>query len=273
VWNDVILFTVGLVVGAIGTLVGAGGGFLLVPVLLFLYPDEPPQAVTSISLAVVLINAISGTVAYAAQGRIDYQSGIVLAVATIPGAVIGALLTTQIDRALFTVIFSLILIGVAALLFIRPAPQQRPVEIKPAPGMTHRVLVDRGGRRYEYSFSMRRAFLICLGIGFLSSLLGIGGGIIQVPVFILVLGFPTYIATATSQLMLVVMSLAGTITHVFAGDFADTARRTAALAPGVIVGSQFGAWLSRRMQPRLIARILAVLMTLAALRLISAQFI
>lgn len=271
--DDLILLAVGLVVGTVGTLVGAGGGFLLVPVLLFLYPNDPPHVVTSTSLAVVLINAFSGSVAYAAQGRIDYQSGIVLAAATVPGSVVGALLTSHIDRAPFTVIFSLILIGVAALLFLRPTPRERREEAKAAPGLTHRVLVDKSGRRYEYSFPMRRAFVICLGVGFLSSLLGIGGGIIQVPIFILLLGFPTYVATATSQLMLVVMSLAGTITHVVAGDFADAARRTAVLAPSVIAGSQIGAWLSRRMQPRLIARVLAVMMTLAALRLLSSYLL
>lgn len=271
--DDVLLLAIGLVVGAVGTLVGAGGGFLLVPVLLFLYPNDPPHVVTSTSLAVVLVNAVSGSVAYAAQGRIDFKTGIVLAAATIPGSVAGALLTTQIDRAPFTVIFSVILIGVAALLFARPTPRERQTDVKTGPGMTHRVLVDRSGRRYEYSFPMRRAFLICLGVGFISSLLGIGGGIIQVPIFILLLGFPTYIATATSQLMLAVMSLAGTVTHVVAGDFADAARRTAVLAPGVIAGSQIGAWLSRRMQPRLIARVLAVMMTLAALRLLTSQFL
>lgn len=268
---DVILLLVGVAVGALGTLVGAGGGFLLVPVLLFLYPSDPPDVITSTSLAVVFVNAVSGSLAYAYQRRIDYRNGVILALATVPGSIIGALLTNRIDRGPFTLVFSAVLLIVAALLFRRPVPRER---AHGEPGAEHRrVLVDRAGQVFIYSLPLRRAFIICLGIGFLSSLLGIGGGIIQVPIFILVFGFPTYVATATSQFMLAVMSFAGSATHLFAGDFADAARRTVILAPGVIIGSQFGAQLSRRMRPAAIARLLAVLMTVAAGRLLLAQVV
>jgi len=54
-----------------GTIIGAGGGFILLPVLLILYPDEPPEVVTGISLAVSFCNALSGTIAYARQKRIN----------------------------------------------------------------------------------------------------------------------------------------------------------------------------------------------------------
>lgn len=271
--DDVILFAAGIVVGAIGTIVGAGGGFLLVPVLLFLHPNDPPNVITSTSLAIVLINAISGSIAYAAQGRIDYQTGIVLALATIPGSVLGALLTARFDRAPFTILFSLILLGVAALLFLRPTPRARTTPLKAAPGLRQRVLVDRSGRRYVYTIPMHLALVVSLAVGLFSSLFGIGGGIIQVPVFILLFGLPTFVATATSQFMLVVMALAGTVTHIVVGDFADAAWQTAVLAPGVVLGSQLGAWLSRRMQPQLIARILALAMVLAAGRLLLAQIL
>ena len=64
------LIPLGFVVGAYGTLIGAGGGFLLVPVLLLLYPRETPETITSISLAVVFFNALSGSIAYARMKRI-----------------------------------------------------------------------------------------------------------------------------------------------------------------------------------------------------------
>ena len=68
---ELLLIPLGLVVGAYGTLVGAGGGFVLVPVLLLLYPDERPVDITAISLAVVFFNASSGSIAYARLRRID----------------------------------------------------------------------------------------------------------------------------------------------------------------------------------------------------------
>ena len=79
------LFPLGLAIGAFGTLIGAGGGFILVPILLILYPNENTELITSISLAVVFFNALSGSLAYARMKRVDFKSGIVFAVATIPG--------------------------------------------------------------------------------------------------------------------------------------------------------------------------------------------
>lgn len=268
---DLILLLAGLVVGMVGTLVGAGGGFLLVPVLLFLYPDDPPNVITSTSLAVVFVNAVSGSAAYAYQRRIDYRSGVVLALASVPGSIVGALLTNAIPRGPFTALFAVVLLGMAFLLFRRPVARERPSG-ELAAGR-RRVLMDRMGQVYIYSLPLGRAVVISAGIGLLSSLLGIGGGFIQVPVFILLFGFPTYVATATSQFMLAVMSFSGTLTHLLAGDFNEAARRTLILAPGVIAGSQAGAWLSRRMRPATIARLLALMMTLAAARLLLAQIL
>src|SRR3989337_4462408 len=83
------LLPLGLIVGAFGTLIGAGGGFILVPVLLLLYPNEKTDLITGISLAVVFFNALSGSLAYSRMKRIDYKSGIIFSIATIPGARFG----------------------------------------------------------------------------------------------------------------------------------------------------------------------------------------
>ncbi len=118
------LIGLGLAVGLFGTLIGAGGGFVLMPILLLLYPRASPEELTAISLAVVFFNALAGSEAYAFMGRIDYKSGLIFAAATIPGAVIGALNTSLVPRHLFNGIFGILLIGVAIFLVLRP-------EIKP----------------------------------------------------------------------------------------------------------------------------------------------
>ncbi|MGH3000420.1 MAG: sulfite exporter TauE/SafE family protein, partial [Gaiellaceae bacterium] len=97
----VILVAIGVGVGTFGTIVGAGGGFILTPILLLLYPHDSPRTITAISLAVVFFNAASGSVAYARQRRIDYRSGVVFAIATLPGAVGGALLVGHVSRHVF----------------------------------------------------------------------------------------------------------------------------------------------------------------------------
>src|SRR5439155_1366876 len=79
----------GFAVGTYGTIVGLGGGFILVPVLLFLYPDYDPEHLTAISLFVVWTNTTSGSIAYARQGRIDYLTGLLFAASSAPGGLAG----------------------------------------------------------------------------------------------------------------------------------------------------------------------------------------
>src|SRR3954451_24825040 len=96
-----LLIPLGFVVGAFGTLIGAGGGFILVPVLLLLYPTAKPSVITGISLAVVFFNAASGSVAYWRARRIDVRTALIFATATIPGAILGALVVEYVPRGLF----------------------------------------------------------------------------------------------------------------------------------------------------------------------------
>ena len=116
------LIGLGVGVGVYGTLIGAGGGFVLMPMLLLLYPKVPPEHLTAISLAVVFFNAVSGSESYALMKRIDYKSGLMFAAATIPGAIIGALNTAWVPRHLFNGIFAVILLGGAIFLFYAAQP-------------------------------------------------------------------------------------------------------------------------------------------------------
>src|SRR5262245_3506554 len=108
--TPVSLIAIGFGVGALGTLIGAGGGFLLVPALLLLDPDIAPQFVTGISLAVVFFNAASGSVAYSRMRRIDFKAGVLFAIAAVPGAIAGAYMTSSISRRLFDAIFGSLMI-------------------------------------------------------------------------------------------------------------------------------------------------------------------
>ena len=74
--NSIVLLLIGFGIGAIGTLIGAGGGFLLVPLLIFTHPALPPEIITAISIVIVR-NAVSGSIAYA-RYCIDFKAGILL---------------------------------------------------------------------------------------------------------------------------------------------------------------------------------------------------
>lgn len=263
-----LLVLLGVAVGAFGTLVGAGGGFVLTPILLLLYPHDSPRTITAISLTAVFFNAASGTTAYLRQRRVDIRSGSLFAAATIPGAVGGALLTGLVSRRLFDGLMGAMLALLAVWLLSgdrwRPQPPRR--------GVRRRLLYDRQGLLYEYDVPIWRGVLYSLGVGFVSSFLGIGGGVIHVPLLVRALGFPTHVATATSHYVLGWMAGVGTLTHVAAGGFAGGTgvRRALSISAGVVVGAQGGALVSRRIQGRHIERVLAVALVGLAARLLFA---
>src|SRR5262249_40900517 len=159
----------------------------------------------------------SGSAAHARQKRIDYRTGAGFALATMPGAIAGALVVSHLSRGAFDALFGAALIGIAGFVMIRTSV--RTLHVVPVrPGMTTRVLVDAHGLTYEYSFFQWQGLAISAGVGFLSSLLGIGGGIIHVPALVEFLNFPVHIATATSHFVLVAMSLEGTLVHLATGE-------------------------------------------------------
>lgn len=264
-----LLALLGFGVGVFGTLVGAGGGFILTPVLLVLYPHDSPGTITAISLIVVFFNAGSGSAAYARQRRIDYRSGWRFALATLPGAVGGALLVRVVSTATFDPIMGAILAALALWLILGTRSTRRG---RPRGRLEHREIVDSDGQRYVYDVPVRRGIAYSTVVGFVSSFLGIGGGVIHVPLLVGALGFPTHLATATSHFVLAIMAAAGSATHFAAGTFAggEGLRRAAFLSAGVVVGAQLGAVLSRRMSGPVIQRLLAAgLLALAARLLIA----
>ena len=261
----------GFVTGTYGTLIGAGGGFVLMPLLLVLYPTEDPTLLTSISLAVVFFNAASGSEAYARMHRVDYRSGLYFALAAVPGAVIGAAVTNFVPRAVFDGIFGAMMVAGSLFLFLRkPAGDKTHSCVDP--GNVRRTLTDKEGVTYEYCYRLRTGVVLSFFVGFLSSFLGIGGGIIHVPALVYLLNFPVHIATATSHFILAIMALAGTMEHVVSGAFVHGIHRTIYLALGVLAGAQVGAHLSARIRGRRIIQSLALALAFAGLRILYQAF-
>lgn len=261
------LIPFGFIIGTYGTLIGAGGGFVLVPMLLLLYPEEPPEIITSISLAVVFFNALSGSTAYVRMRRIDYKSGLLFSVAAIPGAILGALTTAYIPRRLFDAILGLLMIAVAVFLLIVPPGKKETVRHN-LNYHFKRNLVEANDTVHTFSYNPILGVGLSLFVGYISSLLGIGGGIIHVPVLVHLLNFPIHIATATSHFILAFMALAGTVVHIATGTFYHGVRRTILLAIGVLVGAQLGARFSSNIHGAWIMRGLAIALGLVGIRIL-----
>jgi uncharacterized membrane protein YfcA len=264
---ELIAAVSGFAIGVLGTLIGAGGGFLIVPLLVLLEPGWTVDEVTAFSLAVVTANATTGALSYWRQGRVDPFSFPLYTAAAIPGSIIGAFVTSYIPRRVFDPVFGIVLIGIGIWLFVRPGSS----EDGAMTGPFRRVMIDRSGHRYDWSFDPRIGFAGSMFVGFFSSVLGIGGGIIHVPLLATVLGFPAHVATATSHAVLAVTAAIATIVHLVHGDFRTTWPLVLAASAGAIGGAPVGALLSTRVPGKSILRILAVALALVGGRLLVAK--
>ena len=259
----------GFGLGAFGTLIGAGGGFILMPLLLVMYPEENPDRLTAISLAVVFANALSGSAAYAWMRRIDYRSGLMFAAAAVPGAIIGALQTSSVSRNRFNLIFSVVIILVAVGMALRPNLEHNPRGGHPLSRWEiKRCLVEADGASHVWTFYPAIGIGLSFFVGYFSSFLGIGGGIIHVPALVWFLHFPVHVATATSHFILAIMALAGTLVHVGTGALAQSWPETLGLGLGVLLGAQLGAYFSKRVKSAWIIRSLAFALGLVGIRIL-----
>jgi len=238
-----LLFVAGLGIGTLGTLIGAGGGWMIVPLLLFGL-DFTPQRAVGTSLSVVFLNALSGSIAYMIQGRVLYRMGAAFAVATIPGALIGATLVQYIGSQWFIFLFAVFLLLLSVLLlkgqtitgrsFRHPSPEELSSLTSPI---------------------MLAGMFISFLVGVVSSLLGIGGGIVHVPFLIVILGMEVHAATATSHFVLAVTSFVGTLAFLHSGHVDLSV--AGVMGVGVLLGAQAGAVLSNKMPSDPIRKTLA----------------
>jgi len=256
--QSVVLVLLGGVIGAYGTLIGAGGGFLLVPLLLFMDPLSSPSAVTGLSLSIVAANALSGSLAYARKRRIDYHVAIALGLASISGTVIGALLTASIPRRSFEALFGVLMLALALLILWRPvrpatpsaAPLETGVPPTPAPG-------------YLY-VGLPASFLV----GLVSGAMGIGGSPLQVVVLTHLMHVPVRTAMPTSQFMVLLSTVGGVLAHVFRHEFEPELVTLLSLGAGALVGAQVGAALSEQISGGVLVRLMALALVTVGVRLL-----
>ncbi len=243
--NYLSYFAVGVFIGILAALFGLGGGFLVVPVLNLL-GVEMHHAVGTSSAAVVF-TSLSSAVAYARQGRVHYKAGLLLASTAVVGAYIGAWMTSFISAPQLKVIFGLALIVVAIRIYRKKTAE--PIEVKLEDVEINYKLVPLGG----------------FFAGIASGLLGVGGGIINVP-FLTYLGLPIHYAVATSSFAIVFTATAGALKHYTMGNV--ELQWLVLLVPGLIVGAQLGARIAKRTKASDLKKAFAVVMALLALRMI-----
>ncbi len=266
--QSAVLAGLGLSVGAVGATVGVGGGFLLVPALLLLYPDATPAQITSISLTAVLLNALSASVGYRRRRTQDFRTALILIIFAAPAAIVGALVTRVIDRAPFETIFGAVLLLGALYLVVRSV-LERGEKVPSATGR-ERVITQRDGARFEYRVNEPLAASVAPAAGFFAGFFGIGGGIINVPFMILALRMPARVAAATSQAELAVASAAALAVHLVADAGGSGWWALAGVVGlGTLPGAQIGVRLASRVSARLVLGVLGAGLLVAGVRLLA----
>lgn len=263
----VMLPLLGCAVGTLGTLVGLGGGFLLVPVLILMFPTADPATIAFISLSVVVLNAASGTVGNIRAKRIDAKTAALLMAGAIPAAIGGATVARLVSRQQFEAAFgAMLLLGGGYILWraMHAMRDQAPLH------EPNRFIAERRGPMYRFYVNGLMAAVISPAAGFVSSFFGIGGGILQVPAMAFILRMPLRVASATSLLVLVPTALTGIATHIATGQIHEGWRRAGLLGLGALVGAQLGVYFAGRVNPRAVLIVLGFALFIAGARQLAA---
>ena len=231
-----------------------------------MYPNDPPTVITSISLTVAFFNALSGSIAYFRLKRVDIKSGLLFALTAVPGAILGAYLINYLNREVFQYIFGSLLLLVSLYLLLRPGQRVSGGFLQM--WQTSRHITDRQGTAYNYSYNLPLGMFIAFFVGIIAGLLGIGGGIIHVPMLTQILTFPAHVATATSHFIVAITTFSAIDTHLVNQTFASDYTVALVLSAGAVVGAQFGAFLSHKVSGTIIIRLLALGLIIVALRLL-----
>ena len=249
------IFLTGAASGGLGALLGLGGGVFLVPLLNLVF-GFPFTVAAAISLTTVIATSSSVSAGRTGQQLINIKLGMLLEVATAAGSFLGGITAQMVAQSVLQKLFGFVAGGVAIVMLTRL--QRRNVILDPTvdPGLL-------GGRFYEaesrgvVSYRVKRLPLAVVAsfiAGNVSSLLGIGGGIIKVPILNAWCGIPLRAAAATSAFMIGVTATAGAIIYYGRGQLEP------ALAAAAVLGVQLGSWGGMRFGAAASAKWLKILM-------------
>jgi uncharacterized membrane protein YfcA len=209
-------------------MVGLGGGFILVPILRVFFGIAPAEAAGT-SLTLVVASSASGAFTFFLHKRIHLKIGWLLAAGGLPGGIIGALLVARMPARVFDWILAAILIAVAVDMMLNA---RKRMEGRPEHEHVHRIK----------GMSYRAALALGFAVGLLSSLFGLGGGILLVPSLLYFSELPIHAVGATSQFGILLTSPVGLVVHALQRDI--ILRDVVPLVAGGLCGGPLGARLS-----------------------------
>jgi uncharacterized membrane protein YfcA len=256
--------------GVFGSMLGVGGGVIMVPVLSLAF-GVPIKTAIATSIVCVIATSSMAQTAFVSRGMTNVRLGMLLEVATTIGAVAGGVTAVLVDGKVLQGCFAVVLFYVAWQMGRRRGDVE-PVETGVLPSSFYDPAEGR-----EISYGVRGlvpGFVLCLAAGNISGLLGVGGGAFKVPIMNLLMGVPLKATIATSNLMIGVTAATGAA--IFYGRGYMDPHWAVPAALGILAGARLGPRLAVRLRAHILTLIFegvlavfGVLMLLQALGVVS----
>ena len=231
----IILVIIGFGSGILGSLIGVGGGIVMTPLLT--YMGFSPAVIASSSLIAIFATSISSTLTYIRKKYINYWLGLKLALPAIPGSIIGGFFSNFISLEHFKIYFAILLTSVGLYIFFKNKIIKKTLDRTPKP-LFYLILISG-----------------TFGAGVISSLFGIGGGIIFVPILVIIYKMKMINASPTAQFTLLITTITGLLTHIIL-EHPDYSYGIA-LAFGAFFGAQLGSRSIHLISENILSKILS----------------
>ena len=263
----------GVGAGMFGSLLGLGGGILIVPLLTFGF-GLPLREAAGVSLVSVIITSSASAAVYLERHTANLRLGMTLELFTAFGAIIGGILAFSLDERSLAGLFAALLLYVAVSMLRRketpavvPAPPDPGLTGVSADPLTAATAIERlSGPGYRIE-RLGAGVVGSVAAGIVSALLGIGGGLVKVPVMHLIMGVPLRVATATSNLMIGVTASASAIIYLARGGIDPYVAGPTAI--GVFVGASIGSRTAHRIDVRVLRLLFAAVLLYTAWQMLG----
>lgn len=265
-----MVFAAGILAGALGSLLGIGGGLIIIPTLT-LFAGVDLRYAMGASLVSVVATSSGAAATYVRDRMVNLRLAMFLELATTTGAVVGALLAGLLPVALLSLILGLVLAHASWLTF-RSHEDETPPSRTGSP-LAARLRLQGSyfdpalGRQVEYQVTrIPQGLAVMWGAGLMSGLLGIGSGLFKVIAMDRLMRAPLKASTTTSNFMICVTAAASASTYFARGDINPFIAAPVAL--GVLAGTVIGTRLLRKMRSRFIHKVLLVVLVIVAAQMI-----
>lgn len=242
----IILIIIGFGSGILGSLIGVGGGIVMTPLLT--YMGFSPAVIASSSLIAIFATSISSTLTYIRKKYINYWLGLKLALPAIPGSIIGGFFSNFISLEYFKIYFAILLTVVGLYIFFKNKIINKTLDRTPKP-LFYLILISG-----------------TFGAGVISSFFGIGGGIIFVPILVIIYKMKMINASPTAQYTLLISTITGLLTHIIL-EHPDYSYGIA-LAFGAFFGAQLGSRSIHLVNENILSKIFSFSLIMIAINLI-----